>query len=142
MRVVLIAALLSFASTAFAQQQHHQVDMRNTYRRIYVVLPMIPGKGTAADPRRPMFAPPPPAPGTAPSRSGIIAFHYQLSDDKQFALVEFVAQNRAAFAPILTSNLPNLIVFEKGKHKKEDIEKELRKYKKDFDIRQLGVNVR
>ena len=65
--------------------------MRNTHERVLAVVPMV-GSGTPDDPRRPMYAP---VPGGAPSREGIIAFTYQVSDDGKFALVEFVAHDHA-----------------------------------------------
>jgi len=93
------------------------------------------GKGTPADPRRPQYAPWPPNPhGT---RTGIIAFNHQVSDDGKSALVEFIARDRSAFAAILADK--SLKVFEKGKDKKADIELELKKYKKDFDLSKFGM---
>ncbi len=99
------------------------------------------GRGTPDDPRRPLYAPVP-NPRAAPSRQGIIAFSYQLSDDGKFALVELVAANRAAFAAILADRRPDVKVFEKGKARREDIEREFRKYKRDFQLdRFRGVSV-
>jgi hypothetical protein len=117
----------------------HRVDLRNTYERIYAVVPMI-GAGTAEDPRRPMFVP---APGEKPSRDGIIAFTYQLSDDGNTALVEFVARDRAALAPILNerASRADVKIFEKGKDTRRNIEAEFRRHKRDFDLDRFGVNV-
>jgi hypothetical protein len=61
------------------------------------------GAGTSEDPRRPEYAP---LPNSTTSADGIIAFSYQVSDDGQFALVEFVARNRAAFKELLADNNP------------------------------------
>lgn len=121
---------------AFAQRK---VDLRNTYERLVCIVPMV-GAGTPADPRRPMYAP---LPGAEPAREGIIAFSYQLSDDGQYALVEFVARDHAGLAPILADKdlRHDVKAFGKGKAKREDIEKEFRKYKKDFDFSRFGVNV-
>src|SRR5713226_5098147 len=95
---LLCAITLTFAfnSALFSQQR---VDSRNTYSRLLCVVPMV-GKGTWSDPKRPMYAP---LPGAAPStsRSGILGFVHQLSDDGQVALVEFVAKDRSAFRAIL-----------------------------------------
>ncbi len=98
------------------------------------------GAGTPSDPRRPMYAP---VPGAEPAREGIVAFSYQLSDDGKYALVEFVARDHAGLAPILADrNLRHDVkVFEKAKTKREDIEKEFRKHKKDFDLSRFGVSV-
>jgi hypothetical protein len=62
---------------------------------------------------------------------GIQQFSYQLSDDGLYALLELVARDRSAFAAILSDSRA-LKKFEKGKDKKEDIDKELKKFKKDF----------
>jgi hypothetical protein len=73
------------------------------------------------------------------ARTGIIAWQCQLSDDKNFALVEFVATDRSAFNPILAERA--VTTFEKGKAKGADIEVALKKYKKDFDLNKFGVVV-
>ncbi len=79
---------------------------------------------------------PPPA-----ASAGIIAFSWQLSDDGNFALVEFVARDRKALLPILQSANPAVKAFEKGKAKAEDIEKEFKKHKKDFTLDDLEAVV-
>jgi hypothetical protein len=117
----------------------HKVDLRNTYERIYAVVPMI-GAGTAEDPRQPMFTP---VPGEKPARDGIIAFTYQLSDDGNTALVEFVARDRAALAPILNDgpSRADVKIFEKGKDTRRNIEAEFRRHKRDFDLEQFALRV-
>jgi hypothetical protein len=70
-------------------------------------------------------------------RSAIIAYSQQISDDGRFALVEYVARDRSAFATILADK--SITVFVKGTSKKDDIERELRKYKKDFDLEKFGL---
>ena len=68
-----------------------RVNPRQMYERIMVVVPLV-GKGTADDPKRPMYAPAPssavPTGGAtkASTRTGIIAFTHVLSDDGKFAL--------------------------------------------------------
>jgi hypothetical protein len=114
--------------------QHNRVDPRNTYHRILCVVPMV-GKGTPADPMRPQYAPWPPS--TSASRTAIISFSHQVSDDGRFALVEFVARDRQAFEEIF--NDKTIKVFEKGKDNKDDIDKELKKFKKDFSLDKLGA---
>jgi hypothetical protein len=94
------------------------------------------GKGTPADPMRPRYAPWPPA-AVNTSRTAIISFSHQVSDDGRFALVEFVARDRQAFDAIFKDK--TVKVFEKSKDKKDDIDKELKKFKKDFDIEKLGA---
>ena len=131
-RPMLLAAALMLATMASAE--HQRVDSRNTYSRIICVVPMV-GAGTPTDPRRPQYAPWPPAPHG--SRTEIIGFSHQVSDDGRFALVEFVARDRAGFQAIL--NDKTVRVFEKGKDKKDDLELELKKYKKDFDLNAFGA---
>src|SRR5258708_21474215 len=121
----------------------HSVDPRSLYERLYCVVPMI-GAGTWADPKRPMYAPSPAQMNPA-SRTGIIGFTHVLSDDGQFALVEFVARDAKAFDRILADMNVNINVntnvksFRKGQDKREDIEAEFRKHKKDFDFDHFGV---
>jgi hypothetical protein len=132
-------AIFLLIGTATAQRR---VDPRQLHQRVICVVPMI-GAGTAADPRRPQYSPwplPKRTPGTAPTASkGIIASSYQISDDKKFALVEFVARDRSAFQAILADK--SIKVFEMGKHKAIDIGNELKKYKKDFDLNKFGTVV-
>lgn len=137
LRVLSIFAAISCVSPLLAQQR---VNLRNTYERLICVVPMV-GAGTPADPRRPLYAPLPPSRGVAPSRDGIIGFAYQVSDDGRFAIVEFVAHDRAGLKQILTDKSPDVKVFEKGKARREDIELELRKHKKDLDLDRLGVSL-
>lgn len=135
-RIALLSLLILGVPPLSAQRK---VDMRNTYERVVAVVPMI-GTGTPTDPRRPMYAP---LPAAAPSRDGIIAFSYQISDDGKSALVEFVARDHAGLKAILDDKdlRQDVKIFEKGKDNPADIEKEFRKQKKDFDPRQFGVRV-
>ena len=139
--IVLLSLLILGVPPLSAQRK---VNMRNTYERIVAVVPMI-GSGTPTDPRRPMYAPLPgaPLPGATLSGAGIIAFSYQISDDGKSALVEFVARDHAGLQAILAdkSLRHDVKMFEKGKDDPADIEKEFRKYKKDFDPRTFGVSV-
>ncbi len=66
---------------------------------------------------------------------------YVPSDDGLFALVEFVAADASAFRGILADSgtLAGVKAFVKGKDKKEDVEAEFKKYKKDFKIENFGV---
>ncbi len=129
----LAVGLLVFASLVYAQ---HRVDSRNTYQRVVCVVPIV-GAGTPQDPKRPQYAPWPLS--RARSRTDILAYSHQISDDGRFALVEFVARDRSVFQAIFGDK--TLKVFEKDKDKKDDIEKELKKYKKDFDLNQLATRV-
>lgn len=117
--------------------QQHRVDSSAMYERLRCVVPLI-GKGTMADPKRPQYAPTPTAFNGA-SRSGIIGFTHQVSDDGKFALVEFVARDRSAFKDILSDT--TVRSFLKGRDSRQLQEAEFKKYKKDFDLSRFGVRV-
>ena len=121
----------------YSAMGQRSVDPRSLYERLYCTLPVI-GTGSWADPKRPMYAPSPAQMNPA-SRTGIIGFTYVLSDDGQSALVEFVARDAAAFVPILADK--SIKAFRKGKDKREDIEAEFRKHKKDFSFDHFGMSV-
>lgn len=127
-------SLMLLAILALAQAQQTRVDPGNTYHRIICIVPLV-GSGTATDPLRPQYAPWPPSASSAPT--AIISFSHQVSDDGRFALVEFVARDRAAFEHILKDK--SVKVFEKGKDKKDDIEKELKKLKQSFNLDKIGA---
>jgi len=133
--VMPVVCLLASLSGAIAQQP--RVDPRNTYERILAIVPFT-GAGTLADPKRPLYAPKPNevAPG---SRTGIIAYTSVASDDGQFALVEFVAADRTAFAPILADT--TVTAFLKGNSQPAAILATFQKYKKDFDLNNFGVRL-
>ncbi len=101
------------------------------------MVPLI-GAGTRADPKRPKYTPA--SAGQAPSLNGIIGFQQIATDDKQFAIVEFVAADPAALKPIL--NDTSLKVFERGKMARLTIEQELKLVRKDFDLSKFGMAVR
>ena len=93
------------------------------------------GSGRKDDPRRPEYAPA----AIDESRSGIIAWSLQLTDDKEMAIVHYVAVDHHAFAALRADKRGEVRIFEVGKDKPEEIEKELRKYKKDFRLDTLHV---
>lgn len=141
----LITGLLMLAVVACAQRR---VDPRNTYHRIIAVVP-LQGTGATDNPRRPQYAPPVTVAKTAPTATtanatpptalptDIIAFTQVPTDDNKFAIVEFVARDRTAFAAILAD--PTIKSFEKGLVGKGVIEAELRKVKKGFSLDQFGA---
>src|SRR5262249_2406796 len=104
------------------------------------IVPLV-GTGKRGDPIRPAFVPAPPAPGAAPDQKGILGFTMQMCDDHKHALVEFVARDRSAFRQIMADTRPDVKVFEKGKARRGDIEAEVRKWKKDFDLDRMQVRV-
>jgi hypothetical protein len=140
MRRVVTALLLSHlilfltAASLWGQQR---VSPKHTYERLIAIVPMI-GTGTDEDPRRPQFVP---AQGVDPSRRGLIGVSYQLSDDENFALVEFVARDRSVFKEILAEAKNGLQVFEKGKGRKADLALAWRLHKSEFNLENLGVSL-
>jgi hypothetical protein len=141
----LLLGLLVLATVVCAQRR---VDPRNIYHRVITVVPYV-GQGTAADPKRPQYAPLPVAvtgsqPGTAPPSGAasptpptIIGYMHVASDDGKYAIVELVSRDMAAFNAVLSDK--SLTVFVKGKDSKDAIETALRKYKKDFSLDKFGV---
>jgi hypothetical protein len=119
----------------------HRVDPRNMYERVMMIVPMM-GTGSFEDPVRPMYTPLPSAfraAAVSRTHTGILGFTFVLSDDGQHALVEFVAKDRSAFQQILADS--SVKSFLKGRDKREDIEAEFKKYKKDFDFTHFGVRM-
>ena len=109
------------------------VPPNQRYERIIAVVPMV-GSGTYADPKRPLFAP------RTPDPKGIFAFSYEVTDDGQFAIVEFVSRSAAALKAVVTDKRIAKS-FERTKHKQDEVEAELKKLKKDFDLNKFGVSV-
>ncbi len=144
MRWYIRAAVLPvcfFALIAPVTGQQQRVDPRNMYERIAAIVP-LQGSGSFEDPVRPLYTPLPSALRAAAAsrtRAGILGFTYVLSDDGKHALVEFVAKDRAAFQQIMAD--PSVRSFLKGRDKREDIEAEFKKYKKDFDFTHFWVRV-
>ena len=132
---MMMSLLLVPATNSLLAQQ--KVNARHTHERLYCVVPII-GKGTLEDPKRPMYAPAPLSmkPG---SRTGILAYQFETSDDGTMALVEFVAADRAAFAPILADR--TVKAFRKGKDKTVDVETEFKLHKKNFSFERSGVRM-
>jgi hypothetical protein len=143
MRLRQIAIIICLVAPLIAQQR---VDPRNRYERLWCVVPMV-GKGTFDDPRRPQYAPLPGAAAVDPSVvnpntvPAIIAFSFQVSDDGNYALVEFVARDRVAFKDILADTRPTVQAFVKGTATRGDIETAFKALKKDFDITTFGVPI-
>ena len=131
-RVAAVAIVLCLCGYA----QNRQVDSRNQHERVIALVPFV-GSGTMDDPKRPMFAP---APGQVNpgSTSGIVAFHFEPTDDGTMAIVELVARDKAAFQPILTTTVSGVQVFLRGRDDKATVESTLQKYRKDFTVDGFG----
>jgi hypothetical protein len=140
-----VAILLCLSALAAILNAQPRVDSRNSYERIFVVLPLI-GTGTVEDPIRPSVIPSPQsasptALSVAPagSQSRILAYTWVPSDDGKFALTEIVMRDRSAFSGIQA--LPGVRAFIKGVNARADIETEFKVYKKDFDLTKFGARV-
>jgi hypothetical protein len=103
------------------------------YHRI-VALVHLTGSGKHGDPIRPEYVP-----QSAAGRNGILAWSFQLTDDRKMAIVHMVASNRHAFDAILADARPEIRVFEIGKHSTAEIQGALGKYAAAFDLTQLEV---
>jgi hypothetical protein len=112
----------------------HAVDPANRYHRL-ICLVHLTGSGTKTDPTRPEYTPT----SIDPSRAGIIAWSFQLTDDGTMAIVHYVAVNRSAFAAILADTRAEIRVFEIGKAAPAAIEAEMQKYKANFTLKSLQV---
>jgi len=135
-----VALLLLSLSALVALSRVSPVMM---YHRVWAVVPMI-GTGKPDDPRRPMFVPTP-AEQTAKfkkgDRSGIIGYSMQISDDGNFALVEFIGTVPAELKFIVNSTAPGVTAFERGTATKEQIQAEFQKYKAGFTLSSLAAGV-
>jgi hypothetical protein len=127
-RLSLSLSLLTLS--CFAQRA---VDPRQTYSRVICVVPLVGSGSSAADPKRPQYAP---SPGAA-DPNGILAFYFEPSDDGKSAVVEFVGRDRNALRAVLADR--TITLFEKGRATKTQIESALRKVRKDFDLDRFGV---
>lgn len=144
-----LALLLTCVYTLSAQDR---VSPEMMYHRVWAVVPLI-GKGTADDPKRPMFVPSPAEDrarveaikqeflrtGQRPEIEppAILSFTMQLSDDGKSALVEFVGLNPEKLAFIAESRESGVKAFERGKATKQEIETEFRKVKANFNLDSL-----
>jgi hypothetical protein len=94
------------------------------------------GSGAPGDSKRPIFAPSP----DEMRKSGITEFRYEVSDDGRYAIVEFAVRDKAALDAI-AKDARIVKAFEKGKDRKEDIERELKIHKRDFSLGPKGIGV-
>ena len=124
-------ALTLFMLSPVALAQFRPVDPRLTYERVLAIVPMV-GSGRADDPKRPMFSDSP----------KLIGYHAELSDNGQFALVEFVARTREELAVINSSRDARVQTFKKSDAKRSDVLREFQKLKAKFNPDNFGLAVR
>ncbi len=79
------------------------------------------------------------APAPMSSRPGIIGWGMQVSDDGKMAIVQMVAADHHAFDAILADKRGDIRVFEIGVTPAAEIDKELKKFKKDFELSSFRV---
>jgi len=130
LRVLCAILLAHFAGSAVGQVGPHAVDPAQRYHRL-ICLVHFTGSGKPDDPFRPEYVP---GSSDKASRAGVIAWSVQPTDDGKMAIIHVVVVDRKAFAAILADTRPEIRVFEIGKDKKEEIEAEMQKYKKDFSL--------
>ena len=117
--------------------QHVAVAPEARYYRV-ICLVHLTGSGKHKDPVRPEYVP-----STMDSaRAGIVSWSMQPTDDKNMAILHLVATNRKALAAILDDKRGEVRVFEVGKDRKDSIETEMRRYKKDFSLDKFRVVAR
>ena len=95
-----------------------------------VVVP-VAGAGTYADPKRPVFLPP--RAGDVKLGAGWVSWSWQPSDDGRFAVVEAAFRNPAA-AKVALRNVPLLAAFDRHSSKRADVERDIRRFRKDFSL--------
>jgi hypothetical protein len=125
----LLYGLLALTLVVCAQRR---VDPKNSYNRVIAVVPLT-GSGTATDPKRPKYAPWP----LSQDPNGILGFVFEPTDDGKSAIVEFVAQNRAAFSALLADK--TIQVFQKGNASKASIEAAMKQIRHDFSLDSFGM---
>ncbi|WP_155121549.1 hypothetical protein [Bryobacter aggregatus] len=135
-----------------------KVPVESLGERIIVIVELV-GTGKAEDPIRPKYAPVPPSSKQlqaaemklrtlseeereVEAKKTITAFGWVAGDDGKTAIVEFVANDRLAFAEMRKD--PTVRVIEKqaiveGRLSLEQAKSDLVKVKKDFDWSQLRV---
>ena len=89
-----------------------------------------------------MFAPVPSA-ASASDRNGIVGFHAVISDDGNFALVEFVAVHPLALAAVRAAATQSGVKLFQGSNATSaaQVQTEFQKYRKDFRFDRFILNV-
>lgn len=126
--------------TAGWSAQPRVVPTHTRHRRV-IALVHLTGSGKHGDPLRPEFAPLATGKSRDDVRTGIVAWTFQLTDDKKMAIVHFAAENPAALQALRNDRRPEIRVFEIGKDRPDRIEAEMRKYKKDFRLNDIELAV-
>jgi hypothetical protein len=101
---------------------------------VAVLVVPLEGRGTGDDPVRPAVRVP----------AGV-SWRWIPSDDGRLAIVEVWAPSARMLAPLRADSRPGVQVFERGRDSRDDVEREIRKIRKDFSLEGFlgpGVGVR
>lgn len=101
---------------------------------VAVLVVPLEGRGTGDDPVRPALRVP----------AGV-GWRWIPSDDGRLAIVEVTAPSARMLAPLRGDSRPGVQVFERGRNSREDVEREIRKIRKDFSLERFlapGLGVR
>lgn len=119
-----------------AAMSHGQIRLDHTqlYEVALVIVPLT-GAGTDKDPRRPALIP-----GEGQDRlpEGLVSWSWQAGDDDKVAILEIVARNKETLRK-LTQDVRVNRVFERGKDKREDVERELKLVKRTFSLQRAEL---
>src|SRR5439155_9553328 len=98
-------SLLLLSLLALPAVGQHAVSPGRANHHVFAVVPII-GTGRPGDPKRPMFVPSDAQLAALPrgTRPPILSYHMQVSDDGNYALVEFVGATPSDLSFIVTSN--------------------------------------
>jgi hypothetical protein len=131
-----LSLCLCLETIGFCQSQ---ADLSHLYQRVICVVPLT-GKGTWADPKRPLLAPLASQEGRG--KSGILAYYQEPTDDGTAVIAVIVAADRASLQPIFSvANASGVAVFEHGKQTDQQIQSALTAVKKNFDLKRFLVRV-
>lgn len=140
MRLFSVKSLLLSSFFVIHVPAQQPVDPTARYSRAICIVKMV-GAGTHEEPLRPDLVP---ASAEEAAKAGIIAWSVLPGDDPKMAIVHIVAKNQKALDAITKDKKerPDLKVFEVGKHRKTDVERELKLYRKDFNLEKFEVIAR
>jgi hypothetical protein len=119
-----VLCLVMFSAGALLAESTEPLSRHD--RVIYIV--PLTGAGTTADPIRPAVIP-----KTGFGSAQALSWSWQPSDDGKMALVEVTATQHSAFDEVLKDKRI-IKSFERSKQTKDEVETQLKIYKKDFKV--------
>lgn len=120
----------SLAATVLCSGQYLQQGLKDQY----IAIVPLQGKGTAADPIRPMYINKP-GPLKRGGKPTIEALSWSYTDNKQLALVRITGTDRTVLRAM--QNDSRVKLFQRGRDKKDVVEREIRQHVKDFAVDDL-----